>query len=84
MPTGKNKKVIGLMKYELGGEIMTEFATFRPKTYFYLMDNGNNDKKAKGTNKCVIKRMLKKFNDYKDCLFRNKITLKSQQRFKSK
>ena len=46
------------------------------------MDDGNNDKKAKGTKKCVIKRILK-FNDYKGCLFNNEIILKSQQRFKS-
>ena len=25
---------------------MTEFTTFRPKTYFYLMDDGNSDKKT--------------------------------------
>ena len=36
----------------------------------------------KGTNKWVIKRMLK-FNNYKDSLFKNEIILKSQQRFKS-
>ena len=40
-------------------------------------------KKAKGTKKCVIKRMIK-FNDYKNCLLNNKVVLKSQQRFKSK
>ena len=55
MPTGKNKKVIGLMKDELGGKIMTEFATLRPKTYSYLMDDGNSDKKAKRTKKSLIK-----------------------------
>ena len=31
LPTGKNKKVIGLMKDELGGGIITEFVAFRPR-----------------------------------------------------
>ena len=39
-------------------------------------------KNAKGTKKCVTKRILK-FNYYKDCLLNNEIILKSQQRFKS-
>ena len=39
-------------------------------------------KKAKGRKKRVIKRILK-FNDFKDCLFKNEIVLKSQQRLKS-
>ena len=46
------------------------------------MDDGNSDKKAKGTKKCVIKRRLK-FNDQKNCLLNDEIILKSQQRFKS-
>ena len=63
LPIGKNKKVIGLMKDELRGKIITEFVTLRPKTYSYLTDDGKEDKKTKGTKKCVIKRMIK-FNDY--------------------
>ena len=82
LPTGKNKKVIGLMKDELGGKIMTEFFALRAKTYSYLVDDGNTGKKAKGTKKCVIKRQLE-FNDYKNCLLNNEVILKSQQRFKS-
>ena len=79
LPKGRNKNVFGLMKDELGGKIMTEFAALRPKTYSYLVDDGSSDKKAKGTKKCVIKRR----HDYKDCLLNNEIILKSQQRFKS-
>ena len=54
LPTGKNKKVIGLMK-ELRGKIITEFVTLRPKTHSYLTDDCKEDKKAKATKKCVIK-----------------------------
>ena len=75
----KNKKVIGLMKGELGGEIITEFVTLRPKTYSYLTDDSKKDKKAKGTKKCVIKMI--KFDDYKKCLLNDKVILKSRQRF---
>ena len=49
LPTGKNKKVIGLRKDELGGRVITEFVALRPKTYSYLTDNCKEDKKAKGT-----------------------------------
>ena len=83
LPTGKNKKVIGLMKDELGGKIITEFVTLRPKTYSFLTDDGKEDKKAKGTKKCVIKKMIK-LNDYKKCLLNDEVILKSQQRFISK
>ena len=83
LPMGKNKKVIGLMKDELGGKIITEFVTLRPRTYSYLTDDGKEDKKAKRTKKCVIKKMIK-FNDYKKCLLNDEVIFKSQQRFISK
>ena len=59
LPKGKNKKVIGLMKDELRGKIMKEFSALRAKTYSYLTDNNNGDKKTKCRKKCVIKRKLK-------------------------
>ena len=83
LPRGKNKKVIGLMKDELGGKVITECVTLRPKTYSYLINDGKEDKKAKGTKKCVIKRIIK-FDDYKNCLLKDEILLTSQQRFISK
>ena len=57
LPTGKNKKVIGLMKDELGAKIMTEFVGLRPKTCSYLTDDDSEDKKAKG-----IKKMCNETN----------------------
>ena len=75
LPKGKNKKVINLMKDELGGGIITEVVALRPKTYSCMTDEFIEMKKAKGTKKCVIKKMLK-FEDYKKCLFDNEPKLK--------
>ena len=58
LPVGKNKKIIGLFKDELGGKIMKELIEFRGKTYAYLMDDHSKHKKAKGTKNCVIKEDL--------------------------
>ena len=67
MPKGKNEKELGLMKDELRGKIMKKFVGLGTKTYRYLIDGGSEDKKTKGTKKCVIKRKLK-FENYKNCL----------------
>ena len=39
LPTGVNKKVIGLMKDELGRDIITEFVALRPKAYSYITND---------------------------------------------
>ena len=77
-----NKKVYGFFKDELGGKIMKEFVALRAKTYAYLTDDDGEEKKSKGTKKCVIKRELM-FKNHKDCLSNGEVILKSQQRFKS-
>ena len=69
MPKGKTKKIIGLVKDELGGRIMTKFVGLRAKTYSYLIDDGSEDKKAKGTKKCTIKRKNSKDLKVKAIIF---------------
>ena len=67
LPKGQNKKLIVLIKDEFGRKIMTKFVGSISKTYSYLIDDTNEDKKTKGTKKCVIKRKIN-FENYKNCL----------------
>ena len=53
LPKGKNKKVIGLMKDELDGQIMKEFVGLRAITHSYLKENNDEDIKKKKTQKSV-------------------------------
>ena len=76
LPVGLNKKVIGLMKDELGGKIMTEFVALRPKLYSYKKLDGLEDKK------CIVKKTLT-FEDYKTCLFSDSTEYRSQLMFRS-
>ena len=49
----KYEKAIGLMEHELGGKIMTKLVGLRAKTNSDLIDDGSEDKKAKGTRSCL-------------------------------
>ena len=77
-----NKKVIGLMKDELGGAIMTEFVTLRPKLHSHRNLDGLEDKKVKGIKKCVVKKTLS-FDNYKNCLLNPTDVYRSQLMFRS-
>ena len=66
LPMEKNKKIIGIMKDELGRQFMKKFVRLRAKTYSNLKDDNDEDKKAKETKKCHKKKL--KFKDYKKIL----------------
>ena len=69
------------MKDELGGEIMEEFVTLRPKINSYRTSN-KESKKCKGIKKCVVRKTIT-FEDYKNCLFSGETSYRSQLMFRS-
>ena len=82
LPIAKNKKVIGLFKDELGGKSIVELCALRAKAYAYKLNDDTEQKKAKGTKKCIVKREII-FENYKDSLFKDKVIIRSQQIFTS-
>ena len=83
LPIGLNKKVIGLMKDELGGKIMTEFVALRPKLYAYRKLDAKEEKKCKGIKKRVVKKNLR-FGDYVNCLLSGTNAYRSQLLLRSR
>ena len=71
IPTGCNKKVLGVFKDEAAGKIMEEFVGLRAKLYSYKMFKGEESKKCKGIKKSVVKKSIT-HEDYKNCLFTGK------------
>ena len=68
IPTGVNKKVIGMFKDEVAGKQITHFVGLRPKLYSFKVEDEKDLKKCKGIKKNVVKKKLD-FNDYVKCLF---------------
>ena len=61
-----NKLVVGKMKDETGGVVISEFGALKPKIYSFLVDDSSEHKKAKGVNKNVVATIS--HNEYKDVL----------------
>ncbi|XP_049887050.1 uncharacterized protein LOC126381638 [Pectinophora gossypiella] len=76
----QNKKVPGLFKDELGGQLIVEFVGLRSKLYS-IKTEATELKKAKGTKKAVIKKLS--FDDYKTVLLDNCLIKKKNLIFKS-
>lgn len=68
IPTGKNKKVVGMVEDEAGGKIIEKFVRLRERLYSYKILEGKEEKKCKGIKRAVIKKNIT-HNDYKECLF---------------
>ena len=58
LPKQNRIKVIGLMRDELGGQIMKQFVGLRAKTHSYLKDNNDEDKKQKAQKSVTQKKKL--------------------------
>ena len=82
IPTGENKKVLGMFKDEAAGKIIKEFVGLRSKLYSFVMDDGGESKKCKGVKKQVVATSIT-HEDYKTCLRTGKEQLRKQNILRS-
>ena len=82
IPTGINKKVLGMFKDEAAGKSIKEFVGLRAKLYSFKMDEGKENKRCKGIKKAVVERTIR-HEDYKTCLTTGKEQLRRQNIIRS-
>ena len=82
IPTGVNKKVLGMFKDEAAGKIIKEFVGLRAKLYSYKMEEGKENKRCKGIKKAVVEKSIR-HEDYKTCLETGKEQLRRQNIIRS-
>ena len=82
IPTGVNKKVIGMFKDEVAGKQITCFVGLRPKLYSFRIEEDKEVRKCKGIKKNVVKKKLD-FDDYVQCLFLGKKQMRSMKIIRS-
>ena len=82
IPTGINKKVLGMYKDEAKGKNIKEFVGLRAKLYSFKMEEGKENKKCKGIKKAVVERTIR-HEDYKTCLTTGKEQLRRQNIIRS-
>ncbi|XP_051167813.1 uncharacterized protein LOC127285718 [Leptopilina boulardi] len=78
-----NKKILGLMKDECSGKIVTEFVGLRSKMYSVRVEDQDFIKKAKGVKSAVVKKTIT-FDDYTYCLRNVKMQSRTQYCIRSK
>ena len=82
IPTGINKKVLGMFKDEAAGKIIKEFVGLRAKLYSFIMEDGKENKRCKGVKKQVVESSIT-HEDYKICLRTGKEQLRKQNIIRS-
>ena len=82
IPTGVNKKVIGMFKDEVAGKQITCFVGLRPKLYSFRIEEDKEVRKCKGIKKNVIKKKLD-FDDYVQCLFTGRKEMRKMKLIRS-
>ena len=83
IPTGLNKKVIGMFKDEVAGKQISHFIGLRPKLYSFKIEDGKNVKKCKGIKKSVVSKGIT-FEHYFDCLFTGEKQMRSMKIIQSR
>ena len=82
IPSGFNKKVLGMFKDEVMGKVIDEFVGLRAKLYSFKMFEGEETKKCKGIKKSVVKKNIT-HEDYKKCLFTGDVQLREMSVIRS-
>ena len=82
IPTGINKKVLGMFKDEAAGKNIKEFVGLRAKLYSFIMEDGKENKRCKGVKKQVVESSIT-HEDYKTCLRTGKEQLRKQNILRS-
>ena len=82
IPTGCNKKVLGMFKDETAGKCIKEFVGLRAKLYSFKMFEGKESKRCKGIKKRVVQKSITHEN-YKTCLFTGKEQLRKMNIIRS-
>ena len=77
IPTGINKKVLGMFKDEVAGDNIKEFVGLRAKLYSFKTEDGTEKKKCKGIKKAVVAKSIRHEN-YKTCLQTGKEQYRTQ------
>ena len=83
IPTGINKKVMGMMKDECGGRHIKKFVGFTSKLYANEIVEVGEEKKCKGAKKNIVKNEIT-VADYKNCLFTGKSQLRTMNTIRSR